>query len=204
MRAEVAALQVVQGDKPKKRDGHRPAHQTPRAKCPQAEDALGYQPDHEPQCGDDSGVEGDPEPGREARAGEQRDADEQNGDPAGQPQQWVGKPEDRPLPRLEVSAALHQQAEVASEIGVRLENNQHLVGGESESRPEADDPEQGQEHGRGYKPSSVTRGIDPRCREHGDTTRNRDHENRYPKGHRRNTEDQLGCGRCAGIRQPAE
>src|SRR5699024_8470868 len=87
----------VEGQRKERRDHHRPRQHAPRAERTDDVDALEGEPGDQTEPEEESRPETQPEPAREPRTGEERDADDDGDDPAGEPDDWVGKTEDRSL-----------------------------------------------------------------------------------------------------------
>ncbi|MBG9885343.1 hypothetical protein ABE10_01830, partial [Bacillus toyonensis] len=121
------------------RDRDRPGEHAPRAERADLVEALRDQPADEGEGEGDPEAEQTPEPSRESSTGEKGDADDERRHPAGEADDGVGEAEDRSLPRVEVRAALHKDAEVAAEGRIRVLQLGDLVQGELERRPPPDD-----------------------------------------------------------------
>jgi hypothetical protein len=96
-------------------------------------------------------VEGDPEPAGELGPREDRHADGDGGDEPGESEDRVRESEDRALPRLKVRSALHDEAEVAVQVGLGVDQDEELVHGQGEGRIPPDDAGDDQNNGEGER-----------------------------------------------------
>ena len=131
-------LEVVQGDGEEGGNCDRPCHHAPRAEQIEHEDALRDQPNNQRKRTGHTDVEADPEPWREAGAGQNGGADRDHDAPRSNADERVREAEYRALPRRKVGAASDQYTEIARQLSVGILQEVKLIEGQRECSCEAD------------------------------------------------------------------